>query len=98
MLTLTENACTIVKTLTTQPDAEQVTALRISTDGSAQPAAAPGFVISAATQPESDDQVVEQSGATVYLDPPAAEQLGDKVLDAGVDESGNVQFALAAQA
>jgi len=34
----------------------------------------------------------------VYLDPPASEQLEDQVLDASVDEAGQVQFALAPQA
>ena len=54
------------------------------------------FALSAVPQPEPEDQVVEQDGATVYLDTAAAEQLGDKVLDAGVDDAGNLQFALMA--
>ena len=44
-----------------------------------------------------EDLVVEQGGATVYLDQSAAELLDDKVLDAAVDQSGKVEFALGLQ-
>lgn len=89
MLQLTENATTIVKSIADQPD---VSGLRISntdTEG--------GFAVTVASGPEADDKVVEEQGASVYLDPAAAEQLDKLVLDAGVDEEGNVQFALGQQ-
>jgi iron-sulfur cluster assembly protein len=54
--------------------------------------------ITATDHPEPGDQVVEQSGATVYLESQAADVLSDKILDAGIDEAGNVQFALGQQA
>ncbi|WP_205472335.1 Fe-S cluster assembly protein HesB [Nocardioides sp. SYSU D00038] len=98
MLTLTDNASTIVKNIIdSRIDADGVeatTGLRISSDEGPQP----GFAVQAATQPEPGDQVVEQAGATVYLDEQAAVQLDDKVLDAAVDESGRVEFALGMQA
>ncbi|HEY3015359.1 MAG TPA: Fe-S cluster assembly protein HesB [Nocardioides sp.] len=94
MLTLTENASTIVKDLTAQTGANETAGLRIS----AADAAGPALAVTAAPQPQPGDQVVEQNGATVYLDELAATQLEDKVLDAGVDETGNVQFSLAEQA
>ena len=47
--------------------------------------------------PAPGDATVEQDGATVYLDPRSAAELDDKILDAGLDPSGNVQFALGAQ-
>jgi iron-sulfur cluster assembly protein len=34
----------------------------------------------------------------IYLENQAADALSDKVLDAGVDQAGNVQFALGQQA
>ena len=46
---------------------------------------------------EPGDQVLEQDGATVYLDQDAATMLDDKVLDAAVDPSGKVEFALGLQ-
>ena len=98
MLTLTENASTIVKDITEQistaegqPDA----GLRISSDAAS---AEPAFAVAAAGAPEPTDEVVEQDGAKVYLDQDATVQLEDKILDASVDETGNVSFALGLQA
>lgn len=93
MLTLTENASAIVKEIASQTEGE-VTGLRIAVE----PGPEAGFGITVTEQPEPGDQVVEQGGATVYLESDAAEVLDDKVLDAGVDTSGNVEFALAQQA
>ncbi|HEY9566157.1 MAG TPA: Fe-S cluster assembly protein HesB [Nocardioides sp.] len=90
MLTLTENASTIVKEIANQ--AEETAGLRISSD------AEQAFAVNAVGAAEPGDEVVEQDGATIFLDAPAAEQLGDKVLDAAVDQQGGVQFALAPQA
>lgn len=93
MLTLTENASTIVRDIATQATQAEGAGLRITSDASPEPA----FAISAAEGPEPGDATVEQDGATVYLDPASAQQLDDKVLDAGIDQSGNVQFALGQQ-
>lgn len=43
-------------------------------------------------------KTIEQDGATVYVDGMAADLLADKILDGGVDEEGNIQFALGQQA
>ena len=91
MLTLTENVTNLVKNLTAEgPD---TAGLRISTEEDGQ-----ALAVTAADQPQPDDQVVSQDGAQVYLDAPAAQLLDDKQLDAGVDEQGNVQFGLTEQA
>ena len=100
MLTLTENASTIVRDITAQihegdqPTEAADAGLRITTDDTPEPA----FAISATEGPQPGDAKVEQDGATVYLDGPSAEQLDDKVLDASLDPAGNVQFALGQQA
>lgn len=93
MLTLTENASAIVNEITSQPGLAETAGLRITTEDSPEPA----FAVSAAQQGEPGDQVVEQGGATIYLDASAAELLDDKVLDAAVDPSGKVEFALGVQ-
>jgi iron-sulfur cluster assembly protein len=93
MLTLTENASAIVNEITSQPDLPDTAGLRITTDGSPEPA----FAVSAAAQAEPGDRVVEHGGATVYLDESAALLLDDKILDAAVDDTGRVEFALALQ-
>lgn len=91
MLTLTENATTVVKTIAQQ--SQDDTTLRITSESSEEQP----FAVSTATEPGGEDQVIEQDGATVYLDSDAATQLDDKVLDAAVDESGNVQFSIGMQ-
>ncbi|GAB2757202.1 iron-sulfur cluster biosynthesis family protein [Nocardioides salsibiostraticola] len=94
MLTLTENASTIVQQITSQPaqpGQPDVAGLRITTAGETD------LSIQAAEQPEPTDQVVEQAGATLYLDEASAQMLDDKILDAAVDEQGGVEFALALQ-
>ncbi|WP_109505700.1 Fe-S cluster assembly protein HesB [Nocardioides speluncae] len=92
MLTLTENASTIVKDIATR-SAIETAGLRITSEGAPEPA----FSVVTAEQPEPGDQVVEQDGATVYLDGVAAGQLDDKVLDATLDQGGKVQFSLLTQ-
>lgn len=93
MLTLTENARTIIQDITDQPGAPETAGLRITTEDTAEPS----FAVSAAPQAEPGDQVVAQGRATVYLDPEAATALDDKVLDAGLDDAGGVSFALGLQ-
>lgn len=92
MLTLTENASTIVKDIAAQQGGSESTGLRISSEDPQ------GLLVTAAQEPHPGDQTVESHGAVVYLDAPASAQLEDQVLDASVDEAGKVQFALAPQA
>jgi len=91
MLALTENVTEIVKKLTEEVPA--IAALRIATEADGE-----SLSVSPADQAEADDVVLQQDGATVYVAAPASELLADKVLDGGVDEEGNIQFALGQQA
>lgn len=93
MLTLTENATSIVKEIAGQPGLPDTAGLRITSENEADAT----FAVSAAEAAEPGDQVVEQGGATIYLDQSAATMLDDKVLDAAVDPSGKVEFALGIQ-
>ena len=94
MLTLTENASTVVKTIVDQSGGNQQQAgLRISQDAVDSPA----LHVTATEAPQPGDQVLEEDGARVFLEETAAETLDDKVLDAQVDDSGGVQFTLAVQ-
>ena len=92
LLTLTENASTIVKDIAAQQGGSESTGLRISSEDPV------GLTVAAAQQPLPGDQTVAAGGALIYLDEPASQQLDDQVLDASVDEAGRVQFALAPQA
>lgn len=91
MLALTENVTGIVKQLAVE--VPEISALRIAIEADGQ-----SLSVSPADHAESDDQVIEQDGATVYVDGPAAELLADKVLDGSVDPDGTIQFALGQQA
>jgi Fe-S cluster assembly iron-binding protein IscA len=93
LLTLTENASTIVKDIAAQQGGVESTGLRISSEDPEQ-----GLMVTSAQEPLPGDQTVQSGGAVVYLDPPASQQLEDQVLDATVDDAGRVQFALAPQA
>ena len=91
MLALTENVTEIVKQLTAE--VPEMSGVRIAAEPDGQ-----SLSVSPADQAAPTDQVVEQDGATVYVDGAAAQLLDDMVLDGGVDEQGNIQFALGQQA
>ena len=91
MLALTENVTDIVKKLA--EEVPEISGLRIAAEADGQ-----SLSVSPADHAEQDDQLIEQDGATVYVDGPASEFLADKILDGGVDEEGNIQFALGQQA
>jgi Fe-S cluster assembly iron-binding protein IscA len=54
------------------------------------------FHLSVAQLPAEDDEVVEEEGARVFLEPEAASLLDDKVLDANVEQN-RVAFTIADQ-
>lgn len=98
MLTLTENAGVVVKNLADRTlassggiDTATEGGLRIST------AERNNFEVAVAPRPQPADEVVESSGARVFLEPDAADALSDKVLDAQIDANGSVHFTLGVQ-
>ena len=95
MLVLTETAAEVVKSVTDTPQAPDGTGLRITQSGPEPGANTLG--LAPAAEPGDDDQVVEASGARVFMDPQAAAYLDDKVLDAEVDTEGKVRFTLGVQ-
>ncbi len=94
MLTLTDSAVTAIRNLTSQPELPEDTGLRIMS----QDEGGPAFQVTLAESPAAGDQVIESSGARVFLEPGAAVALDDKSLDAQVDDQGTVAFTLADQA
>ena len=91
MLTLTPNAAEVVRTLVEQSPAPDSGGLRIAAGEDTGEGVA--LELSLVDEPEALDETVEQEGATVYLDPGAAELLDDKLLDAQVAED-HVTFVL----
>ncbi len=93
MLTLTDNAVTAIRALTSQPEQVPDTGLRITGQGDGVPA----FQLSLAETPAAGDQVIEADGARVFLAESAAQALADKALDAEVDDQGGVAFSVSPQ-
>ena len=93
MLTLTENAQTVITGIVDGAQAPQTGGIRI-----AQDAEGTGLSVTVAELPQAEDQVVEAAGAKVFLDPSAAVALDDKVLDASASPDGRVDFAIDPQA
>ncbi|HET9171355.1 MAG TPA: adhesin [Actinospica sp.] len=96
MLMLTDAAATAINQLATQPNMPETTGLRIAPS----PDDTQGAALAAAltTGPGPEDQVLEVHQARVYLEPVAAEQLADKVLDAETAAGGQIAFHLRPQA
>lgn len=93
MLTLTENASTIVKTLTAQATDSPEGGLRISASDRGETA----FSVTVEPAPEALDQVITEGDARVFVEEAASVVLDDKVLDAQLDEQGAVHFQLDAK-
>ncbi|TFV81480.1 Fe-S cluster assembly protein HesB [Microbacterium sp. dk485] len=94
MLTLTEQATTAVKTITSQfPD---VADGGVRIEGAGTPDSQ--FQLTVVPGPQPADAVVESEGARVFLDSDAALVLDDRVLDAQPDGEGGVQFAVTSRA
>jgi Fe-S cluster assembly iron-binding protein IscA len=94
MLTLTDNAVSAIRGLTSGPELPVETGLRIAAQGDG----APSFQLALAEGPVAGDEVVEEDGARVFLEPAAAAVLGGKSLDAQVTEQGQVAFSVSEQA
>ncbi len=82
MLTLTETAVSAIRDLTSQPDLPEETGLRIMAQGEE----APSFQLALAEGPAAGDQVVEEGGARVFVEPAAQ-----------VNDQGDLAFRIADQ-
>ena len=92
MLTLTTQAAAEIRNLIEQPEVPEGGGLRIAND-----ATAGSLTLSLAALPAEDDEVLDTSGARLFLDPQAAVLLDDKTLDVVPDPEGSVQFTIAEQ-
>jgi iron-sulfur cluster assembly protein len=90
VLTLTDSATSQIRNIIDQPEVPEGCGLRIANDPTAG-----GLTLTIAAAPAAGDQVLDSSGARVFLDPGAAAVLDDKALDAAIDDDGQVLFALA---
>ena len=91
MLALTHDAAAVIRSIVEQADVPEEGGLRITAEPLDEQQAA--LELSVVEEPEALDEVVEQEGAHVFLEPVVAEALADKVLDAEV-EAGGVRFTI----
>lgn len=93
MLALTENAVQAVKHIVAAGETAETGGLRVVAEEAGLDTS---LRLTVADVPAEDDDVVEASGARIFLDPKAAALLDDKVLDARVDED-RVAFTIGDQ-
>ena len=90
MLTLTENATTVVSGLVARASEADTAGLRIQ----------PGpdrFDLAVADAPAPEEVVVEKGDARVFMEQQIADVLDAMVLDAQIDGNGGISFGLAPQ-
>ena len=83
MLTISPNASEAIRGLLNSSELPEGAGVRIATGPSELPGTA--LELSLVTEPRDSDAVVEETGATVYLEPDVAPLLEDKELDANVE-------------
>lgn len=99
MLMVTENASRVIGAIVERnPELPDSAGLRIASISEDRDESG-GLSLSTTGTPQPGDQVVEaqEPRARVFLEPDAAMMLDDKVLDAQIDDSGQVQFLVAPQ-
>ena len=87
MLTLTDQAQTIVRALTQDPQAPESAGLRIAPGNE-------GLELLIVAEPVPGDALIDNDGVRVFVEPQAAQLLDEQTLDAQVD-GGEVNFFLA---
>ena len=95
VLTLTSNAAEAVKTIAeASPELPNESGLRIQAEPTGEGQVS--FDLTMVESPDVDDQVIEEAGARIFVEPEAALILEDKILDATV-VGDRVQFSLSEQ-
>ena len=93
LLALTDSAVEAVKDIVSSSEVPETGGLRMVADRAGTQA---NFQVSVVPLPAEDDEVIEEQGARVFLEPDAASLLDDKVLDASVEQD-QVAFTIADQ-
>src|ERR687892_538944 len=91
VLVLTHDAAAVIRSIVEQADVPEQGGLRITAQPLGDQQAA--LELAVAEEPDAMDEVVEQEGAHVFLEPVVAQALSDKVLDASVEGDG-VRFTI----
>ena len=85
MLALTDNAAEAVEQIVTSSEVDsEARGMRVVAERAATETY---FHLSVVPLPAEDDEVIEEAGARIFLDPEAASLLDDKVLDVSVEQN-----------
>lgn len=90
MLTITDRALKVLRTVTGHPRLAESSGLRIAR----RSPSSESLQVKPVQGPEPGDVVIERSKGRLFLGPVAARRLRDKVLDARTDAEGRVEFVL----
>jgi iron-sulfur cluster assembly protein len=94
LLALTDNAVEAVKNIVSSSDeTSETSGLRVVAERAGNQA---NLQLSVVPLPAEDDEVIEEQGVRVFLEPEAASLLDEKVLDASVEQD-QIAFTLADQ-
>jgi iron-sulfur cluster assembly protein len=94
LLALTDNAVEAVRDIVSSSDeTSETSGLRMVAEREGMQA---NFQLSVVPLPAEDDEVIDEQGARVFLEPKAASLLDNKVLDASVEQD-QVAFTIADQ-
>lgn len=91
MLAVTQDAAIVIRGIVHSAELPEGSGLRITVEEA--DAERVGLGLDVVPEPDAEDQVVSALGASVFLDPGAAELLEDKVLDATLVD-GTITFAV----
>ena len=95
MLVVTDNAATAIRELVEDSQFDAEAGLRFSIDAAENDEAQ--LNVSLAPIQAEDDECIDAAGAHVFLDRIAAAVLADKILHAGMTETGEIGFSFAEQ-
>lgn len=84
MLTLTDNAQTLVRDITDRPEVPEGGGLRIAPAPEQE-----GLEVSLAAEPAPGDQVIDEGGARIFVEPQVAALLETSTLDADPSGAGS---------
>jgi iron-sulfur cluster assembly protein len=94
VLALTDTAVEAVRRIVTSAEeVDEAGGLRMVAERTGTQAS---FQLSVVRLPGEDDEVIEEQGARVFLEPEAASLLDDKILDARLEQN-QVEFTIADQ-
>jgi iron-sulfur cluster assembly protein len=94
MLTITAEAAEAIRVVRDALELPDSAGLRISTAQQSMNGTGPSYAVELAPEPADEDEVVEDDGAHVFVDPAARPTLDDKQLDADIKGGGEVRFSL----